>query len=183
MSVADWVGELREAFDAEFGEGPPRIGSLATVDEEGRPRVRSVVCRRLEDDGSLWFASDARSAKNRETRVHPFGEVAFWLPTLREQFRVAGKLNIISTGDRRDRAWAELSDRARALFFWHPPGGPLRDDRDLPEEVGAWTAIPLTFELVILKADRVDALDLNEHPHRRRVWRADRSWAVRDVNP
>ena len=156
---------------------------MATVDDAGRPRVRSVVCRKVEDGGSLWIASDARSEKNREARAHPFGEIAFWLPTLRQQFRIAGSLSVTSASERRDRAWAELSDSARALFFWDPPGRPLGEDREFPEAVGAWTAIPGTFELLILKADRVDHLNLNEHPHRRLIWRADRSWGVRAVNP
>ncbi|MDB5352588.1 MAG: hypothetical protein JWN86_3835 [Planctomycetota bacterium] len=183
MSVSDWVAELREAFEAEFGTESPRIGALATVDDAGRPRVRSVVCRNVEEDGTLWVASDARSEKNREARAHPFGEIAFWLPTLREQFRVAGSLRISAMGDRRDRVWAELSDASRALFFWPPPGGPIREDAELPDRVDVSTQIPGTFELLVLKADRVDHLDLNEHPHRRRIWRADRSWAVREVNP
>lgn len=183
MSELDWVAELRAALDAEFAEQAPKIGALATVDDAGRPRVRSVVCRKLEECGSLWVASDARSEKNREARANPFGEIAFWLPAIRQQFRIAGSLSVTAASERRDRAWAELSDASRALFFWDSPGRPLGDDRDFAESVGAWTAIPATFELLILKADRVDHLDLREHPHRRRVWRADRSWAVREVNP
>ena len=183
MSVSDWVGELRGALDSDFGERAPRVAALATVDDAGRPRVRSVVCRKVEDSGDLWVASDTRSQKNREARARPLGEIAFWLPTLRQQFRIAGSLSVTSASKRRDRAWAELSDSARALFFWDAPGRPLGEDREFPEAVGAWTAIPLTFELLILEPDRVDHLDLNEHPHRRRVWREDCSWAVQDVNP
>lgn len=183
MILSDWVDELRNALDAEFGERSPRIAALATVDRAGRPRVRSVVSRKVEDSGDLWVVSDSRSEKNREARDHPFGEIVFWLPTLRQQFRIAGSLSVTSASTRRDRAWAELSDSARALFFWDPSGRPLGEDREFPEAVGAETAIPETFELLVLKADRVDHLDLRMHPHRRRIWEADHSWAVRDVNP
>ncbi len=183
MSVSDWVGELRAALDSEFGERAPRVGALATVDDAGRPRVRSVVCRKVEDTGALWVVSDARSEKNREIRARPFGEIAFWLPSLRQQFRIAGSLVVTSAGNRRDLAWAELSDAARALFFWDPPGYPIGEVGEFPKAVGAGTAIPAAFELLILNADRADHLDLNAHPHRRRVWRADSSWVVREVNP
>jgi PPOX class probable FMN-dependent enzyme len=183
MSVSDWVGELREALDAEFVDEVPRVVTLATVDDEGRPRARSVICRNVEDDGSLWVASDARSEKNHQARAHPFGAMVFWLPSLREQFCLAGSLSVTSASERRDRAWAELSDKSRALFFGAKPGSAIREGDEFPEEVGAWTAIPGSFELLILKPDCVDHVDLNEHPARRRIWRADRSWAVRDVNP
>lgn len=179
-----WIDEFRAALDAEFA-AKPRVGALATVDDEGRPRVRSVVCRRVEDDGSLWVASDSRSEKNGQAASHPFGEIVFWLPSRREQFRLAGTLQVVSGDDpRRIRAWHDLSDSARALFFWDRPGAPIFEERgENPERIEVEAKIPNSFELLVLSPDRVDALDLNRHPHRRRRWRESESWAAEKINP
>lgn len=179
-----WVDEFRAALDAEFA-ARPRVGALATVDGEGRPRVRSVVCRRVEDDGSLWVVSDARSEKNAQAAARPFGEMAFWLPSRREQFRLSGGLAVVSGDDpRRILAWRNLSDSARALFFWDHPGVPIFEESgENPERIGAEAPIPSSFELLVLSPDRVEALDLNRHPHRRRRWRVSEGWAVEEINP
>lgn len=182
--MSDWVAEMKAALDAEYG-AKPRIAALATVDEGGRPRVRSVVCRRVEEDGSLWVASDARSDKNEQIRARPFGEMVFWLSTRREQFRVAGEMEVVRGDDlRRIPAWRDLSDSARALFLWEPPGMPIiGTGGDNPERVPADAAIPESFELLILHPDRAEHLDLKPHPHHRRRWREANGWEVEEIHP
>jgi pyridoxamine 5'-phosphate oxidase len=181
--MSAWVAEMRAAIDAEY-ETRPRVAALATVDEDGRPRVRSVVCRRIEDDGALWIVSDSRSDKNEQARAHAFGEMAFWLPSRREQFRIAGALAVVSGPDPRlMQAWHDLSDAARALFFWEAPGSPFGEGQEPPRAVGVEITIPSTFELLVLHPDRAEHLDLNPHPHHRRRWRRVNGWSVDVINP
>src|SRR5687768_7583827 len=125
-----WVAEFRSSLEREFGDHP-RVAALATVDESDHPRARSVVCRQVEDDGTTWYTSDARSAKNRQLSREPRAEAVFWLPMLREQYRISGRVDIIRPGDAEDvrtHAWDTLSSASRALFLWPDPGAPLDPD-------------------------------------------------------
>lgn len=169
-----WLPELRSALDAEFADRP-RVAALATVDEDGRPRVRSVVCRRVEAHGDLWLCSDARSAKNAQLKHNPAAELAFWLPSRREQYRVSGSVAVLSARSpdpRRAALWAGLADPARALFAWPEPGQPLDSDPNaFTAALPADAPLPASFEVLILTPEVVEHLDLNPHPHHRRRWR------------
>jgi pyridoxamine 5'-phosphate oxidase len=181
--MSEWAAEMRAAIDAEYGTRP-RVAALATVDQAGRPRVRSVVCRRIEEDGALWIVSDSRSDKNGQARANAFGEMAFWLPSRREQFRIAGGLEVVLGSDPRlTQAWQDLSDGARALFFWPEPGAPFDEGQEAPRAVGVEAPIPPAFELLVLGPDHAEHLDLNPHPHRRRRWRRESGWSVEVINP
>ncbi len=178
--MIEWVGLLQAALTAEFHTGP-MIASLATVDGHHRPRARSMVIRRIEADGSLWFCTDGRSDKAGEVRESPFAEVVFWLPSLREQFRVAGSVGR-ATDLERTELWGELSDAARALFAWPAPGRP-RADEPFPKGLPREAPIPDNFEAMLVRPDRVDHLDLTGHPHRRTRWEGPPSWEAREINP
>ena len=144
-----------------------------------------VVVRRVEDDGGLWIASDARSDKGTQFRERPGAEVVFWLANLREQFRIAGAVEIANLSDpSRPTLWRELSDSARSLFLWPTPGklrGP--EDSRFPERVSAQTEMPETFDLLILLPDRSERLQLGEHPHLRTRWDARSNWEAEILNP
>jgi pyridoxamine 5'-phosphate oxidase len=178
-----WLPPLLSSLDAECGPRP-RIVALATVDERGRPRVRSVVCRRIEEDGTLWVASDARSAKNRHIRANPAVEVVFWLPAAREQFRLAGTASFLDDHAARERVWRELSDESRALFAWPEPGEPAEQDASaFAEGIPAGDAIPESFEVLLVHPEEVERLELRPFPHRRTRWRQDEGWRATRVNP
>lgn len=184
--MIEWVEELRAGFTAEFGTGP-KVITLATV-VAGFPRVRTIVCRQVTDDGVLVVASDARSEKNAQLRQTPTAEACVWLATLRRQFRLRGRASVISaTGPAewhtsagaqrvvalREVLWAELSEAARAMFFWPNPGERRDPDAShFPPSVRTGLP-PDTFELVTLFPDYVETLDLRTHPHRRRGWSYD----------
>ncbi len=71
-----------------------RTSALATIDRNGAPRVRSVICRKISADGSVWAISDGRSEKNEQLKASPHAEMCFWLPGRREQFRVGGSVKV-----------------------------------------------------------------------------------------
>ena len=182
-----WLQELREAMRPPEGGGGPIVATLATVDAAGCPRARSVVVRRLDDGGRLWIASDGRSEKNEELRRNPAGEVVLWLPGQRLQFRLRGPVELLGAGSPQDERvvlWRELSDSARALFFWPSPGAPLSaDSREVPAAAPASLAPPASFEVVVLRPAEVERLDLRPHPHARSRWRQEDDWRGFDINP
>ncbi len=199
--MSEWIGELRSALAREFGEGKPHIATLATVDRGGSPRARTVVCRRVAADGSLCVVSDARSEKNDHVKANPQAEVVFWLPTLREQYRVLGSVRMAGaaatnggTGGTgggsgidpvRLELWRAMSDPARALFFWPSPGVRRVDPPEaFPQAVPASADVPPTFEVIIVRPKRVEHLQLTVHPHRRRRWMLAGKWsAAAELNP
>ena len=70
VAMAEWVSLLRESVAAEYG---PRllIAALATVDDQGRPRVRHVVCRRFGLRGFRDLAPELSEALSHPvTYIH-----------------------------------------------------------------------------------------------------------------
>ena len=204
--MIEWVAELTAAPDEEFG-AKPKVMTLATVNEHGAPRARTVVCRAIiEDDPSLVVASDARSEKNRQVRQNGLTELCFWLPTLRRQYRLECRAMTLSAevierlvadvNDRgadeaaklaplRENVWTELSDASRALFFWPQPGA-AREIKSSRFPQAVRTGLPPdNFELIRFAPRRVEVLDLRPHPHRRRRWEVDghNTWTGADINP
>lgn len=181
----DWIELLRAALADEFGDGKPHICTLATVDEDGNPDARSVVCRWIDEAGRLYFASDARSEKGRQLRRCPAAAAVFWLPRRREQFRLRGKpveiLDATPNPPLRQQIWQDLSPASRALFAWPPPGAERGENESaFPRELDAATPIAPTFAVLSFYADEVQHLDLNPHPHERTVWQGG---TRRRVNP
>ena len=181
---SEWLDLFRRALADHYGDRPV-IAALATADADGRPRVRHVVCRRVDDDGGLWIAVDARSAKVDQLAAHPHAELAFWLAGDRDQFRARGAAAVL-TGPEPDRAalWRSLSDTARALFAWPPPGTPREPDpARFPAALPPGDAPPPSFAALVIRPDEFEHLALRDHPHLRRIWRAVDGWIGRDVNP
>lgn len=160
--------------------------ALATVDAAGAPRVRSVVCRKVDDDGSLLFASDTRSEKHDQLVRDPRAEAVCWLPTIREQFRFAGAVELIG-GDflegSRIEIWRSMPPQSRAVFSWPSPGTP----KDWPDERFAQSVDvpepPKNFEILSLIPHAVERLELSRHPHRRTRWRSATGWLPEELNP
>jgi PPOX class probable FMN-dependent enzyme len=182
-----WLVELFAAMGA-VQRSTPLIATLATVDFLGRPRARSVVCRRIdEEDGSIWIASDARSEKNEHARETKLAELVIWLPQPREQFRLFGDVSVLDVSDemgRRFQLWEDLSDATRAMFFWPTPGTPLEaTPRAFPGEMPAGEGPPDSFEVLVLRPTQVERLQLQPHPHQRTRWRAEKGWRAEALNP
>jgi len=185
--MSEWVAELTRALAEEYGD-KPHVCALATVDKNGAPRARMVVCRRVAADGSAWVVSDARSEKNEQAKAVPQAEVVFWLAGRREQFRLLGSVKILA-GAANDPArlelWKDLSDASRALFAWPSPGAKRLDAPEaFATAVGAATPPPPNFEVLIVRPRRVEQLQLTPHPHRRRRWMLAGNWSsAAEVNP
>lgn len=185
VMLSEWIDDLSRAMDRQYGHDA-RVATLATVDRSGAPHARSVICRRLDEEGQLYFVSDARTEKNEHVRGEKRVEVVFWMTALQSQYRVAGEMRILSLGHDEHlvkQLWQELNDQTRALFFWPTPGIAVAQDDVYPQAVSADVNPPPMFEALILKPLQVERLSLASLPHRRRRWRIDTSWNGVDVNP
>jgi general stress protein 26 len=175
-----WLELFHGSLPSE--KGPP-LGALATVDGEGRPRVRYVVCH-LEPDGRIWFGTNARSNKNRHVKERPQVELVFWTAATGRQFRVEGLAEPIRNAGMLRRIWQGMTDQVRAFYHWPDSNSAARSDPSLfPAAVPATTPPPPNFEPIIVAPAQVEMLDVSLQPHVRRVWSRQRNWSAADVNP
>jgi pyridoxamine 5'-phosphate oxidase len=106
---------LDEAASAEIND--PEAMALATVDEDGLPDARMVLCKGADARG-LVFYSNVESAKGRELEGQPKAAALFHWKTLRRQIRFRG-------------AVAELTGAESDAYFASRPRG---------SQIGAWAS-------------------------------------------
>ncbi|MEU6882859.1 pyridoxal 5'-phosphate synthase [Streptomyces sp. NPDC046712] len=91
---------------ARAGQTEPHTMSLATVDEDGRPDVRTVMLHGADERG--WhFASHESSAKGRQLAARPEAALSFYWPVQGRQVRLRGP---VTTGTSRE-AYDDLHAR------------------------------------------------------------------------
>lgn len=185
MPAMQWLDELRAALGQQYGS-QPAVMLLASVDPSGAPHARCLICRRIDETGRIYAATDSRTDKNAQLRADRRAELVFWLPAVSTQFRLSGEARIIAFPEdeplRRD-IWRSLSDQERSTYFWPTPGIAAASDDLFTQAVAADVAPPRTFEVLVIEPKQVDRLSMCYHPHRRRVWRAINEWVGVDVNP
>ncbi|MGW8783041.1 pyridoxine/pyridoxamine 5'-phosphate oxidase [Streptomyces sp. NPDC055796] len=96
---------------AAAGQPEPHTMSLATVDADGRPDVRTLMLH--DADGHGWhFASHATSAKGRQLAGHPDAALGFYWPAVARQVRLRGR--VTACGPQESRA--DLAVRSRGAL-------------------------------------------------------------------
>ncbi|MFJ9946121.1 pyridoxine/pyridoxamine 5'-phosphate oxidase [Streptomyces erythrochromogenes] len=110
---AEPVALFREWFvhAARAGQQEPHTMSLATVDGEGRPDVRTLMLHDV-DVRSWHFASHATSAKGVQLAARPEAALGFYWPSVGRQVRVRGR--VTACGPQESRA--DLAVRSRGAL-------------------------------------------------------------------
>ncbi len=106
---------LKEAGGSEIND--PEAMALATVDADGLPDARMVLCKGADERG-LVFYSNVGSAKGRELEGQPRAAALFHWKSLRRQARFRGAVTELTGGE---------SD---AYFATRPRGS----------QIGAWAS-------------------------------------------
>ena len=114
-----WVALLRKWLaDAESaGVAEPNAMVVGTVDGEGRPATRSVLCKSVDDTGITFF-TNYDSAKGEELASTPYATATFPWFLLGRQVHVRGPVTKVS---------AEVT----ADYWRHRPRG---------SQLGAWAS-------------------------------------------
>lgn len=193
MSLAPWRSPLARALHRNRSLPYARYLQLATIKEDGRPANRTVVFRGfVEDTNQLKFVTDSRSDKASQIEHQAACEICWYFPNTREQFRIAGSLQLIganfvdaSLQSVRQQAWQELSDAARLQFSWPHPGKPRSDSAAFNPEPPSPTEPLPHFCLVLLEPHQVDHLELRGEPQNRWLYQLDQSqaWSSQAINP
>jgi pyridoxamine 5'-phosphate oxidase len=108
----DWLAEAVAA-----GVPEPDGAALATASPDGRPPVRFVLVRGIDERGARFYTNYG-SRKGRELDANPLAALALWWPALQRQLRLEGEV---------ERQTAEESD---AYFAARGRGS----------QVGAWAS-------------------------------------------
>jgi pyridoxamine 5'-phosphate oxidase len=117
--VTDPLDRAREwlADAVEAGVQEPEGAALATASPDGRPSVRFVLVRGIDEHGARFYTNYG-SRKGRELDANPRAALALWWPSLQRQLRLEGAV---------ERQSAEESD---AYFA----------SRGRGSQVGAWAS-------------------------------------------
>jgi pyridoxamine 5'-phosphate oxidase len=103
-------GWLKEAF-ADIRNA--RAMTLATVDAEGRPTARMVICRGFDvRAGWIVFYTDRESAKGKALDVNPHAALVFHWEAHERQVRIEGPVTLSPDSDS-DAYWSSRPRDAR----------------------------------------------------------------------
>ena len=121
-ALADsWLAQLQAwyaeaAADVRIGE--PNAMQVATVDEAGRPDLRTVLARGFDPRGVVFY-TNYTSAKGRQLAEHPVAAAVFaWLP-LERQVRLRGPVSKVSRAE--TEAYFAGRPRGSQLATWASP--------------------------------------------------------------
>ena len=141
-TLADsWLAQLQAWYDEAAGDpriGEPNAMQVATVDEAGRPDVRTVLARGFDARGVVFY-TNYTSAKGRQLAEHPAAAALFaWLPAER-QVRLRGPVSKVSRAE--TEAYFASRPRGSQLATWASPQSEvLADRRELDELLAEVTA-------------------------------------------
>ena len=191
--LAPWRSPLARAIHKNQSLTYARYLQLATVTPEGQPTNRTIVFRGfLWQTNQLKFITDSRSQKVEEIEKNAWGEICWYFPKTREQFRLKGKLTLVKADNphpkltkARQTTWQEISDNTRQQFTWPHPG-----KSKVP--AGAFKLVPpdranplFNFYLLLLDPTKVEHLELREEVKNRWLYQIDiyRTWTTQEINP
>jgi pyridoxamine 5'-phosphate oxidase len=94
------MAAVREWFDAARAAGlhEPEAAALATASPDGRPSVRIVLIRGIDERGLAWY-TNRESRKGRELAANPRASVAFHWAALERQVRLEGPVELLSDAE------------------------------------------------------------------------------------
>jgi len=127
--VAAWLAE------ATASTRNPTAMALATVDPDGRPSARMVICRGFDArDGWLVFYTDRESAKGRALAAHPYASLVFHWDVFERQIRIDGPVTLAPDADS-DAYWATRPADARLAAIASAQSRPLASRAALLEQI------------------------------------------------
>jgi pyridoxamine 5'-phosphate oxidase len=190
MTLPPWRSPLSRALHRNRSLPSSRYVQLATIDAQLRPCNRTIVFRGFEDPASqLRFVTDARSSKAQQISQNPWAEVCWYFSKTREQFRIAGQLQLVTSTSTagqlaRTEAWQQMSNTGREQFAWPSPAAPRQPDRQAFPIEPVELAQPLpNFCLLLLTPTAVDHLELRGEPQNRWQYLLDGHWSITAINP
>jgi pyridoxamine 5'-phosphate oxidase len=131
--AAEWL-----AYAAAAGVPEADAAALSTASADGRPSVRFVLVKGIDERGVRFFTNYG-SRKGRELGANPVAALAMWWPSLQRQLRVEGPVERLPA-EESDAYFASRS-RGSRLGAWASRQGSVIAGREALEarvaELGA----------------------------------------------
>lgn len=120
----------------------PNAMSLATVDKNGRPSVRTVLFKGITDNNGLSFYTNYESKKGRDIANNDCVSLLFnWL-SLHRQIRITGRA--IKLSEKESKAYFNRRPRGSQIGAWASNQSEVIADRSVLEE--NWKNLEQKFE-------------------------------------
>jgi pyridoxamine 5'-phosphate oxidase len=125
---------LEEAAGAEIND--PEAMTLATVDADGLPDARMVLCKGVDPRGIVFY-TNIESAKGRELKGQPRAAALFHWKSLRRQVRFRGPISEVTAAE--SDAYFASRPRGSQIGAWaSAQSRPLAARGDLEAAVEAY---------------------------------------------
>ena len=122
---------LADARASELRE--PTAMSVATVDEQGRPAVRTVLLKHLDEQGAVFF-TNIQSRKGRHLSSVPYASICIYFQDAHQQIQLDGKVSMVS-GEEANQYW-QTRPRGSQIGAWASRQSEVLDTRqDLYDRV------------------------------------------------
>ena len=127
--ITEFLNAVERATARQVDTAPV---ALATADAEGKPSVRMVLLRGVDERGFAFF-TNYNSRKSRDLDANPYASLCFHWVALDEQIRVEGRVERLSASES-DSYFAERP-RGSQLGAWaSAQSSPLPSREQLEEE-------------------------------------------------
>lgn len=120
---------------AAEGLPQPNAMSLATADVSGRPSVRTVLMKEVDDAGRIVWYTNHNSSKGHDLAENPQAEVAFLWLDLHRQVRIAG--TVAQSSDAVSDEYFASRPRGSQVAAWASPQSTVLPDRATLEHLVA----------------------------------------------
>ena len=131
MSTAAPIAKFRRWMSeaARAGVELADAVALATADARGKPSVRFVLLKTVDDDGFVFY-TNAESAKGRDLAANPRAALAVYWHATGKQARVEGRIEPVTSAEA-DDYWAERPLTSRIASLASRQSRPLANRADL----------------------------------------------------
>jgi pyridoxamine 5'-phosphate oxidase len=134
--AADPMEQFRAWFaEAEGAERQPDAMALATAQPDGKPSVRMVLLKSVDERG-LVFATNVESRKGSELLGNPWAAVTFHWVTLHRQVRAEGPVERVAR-EESDAIWNARPRGARIAAAAAIQSSPVKDREELERAFAA----------------------------------------------
>lgn len=116
---------LSEAEKTEIND--PNAMALSVIDEQGRPSVRMVLLKGVDERGFVLY-TNYNSRKGKGLRANPYAELMFHWKTLEKQIRIHGPVEQVS--DAEADAYFNSRHRESRIGAWASQQSQPMDDPD-----------------------------------------------------
>lgn len=158
VQFEQWIEAAKAADIRE-----PNAMTLATVNEQGRPRARIVLLKAFDKNGFVFY-TNYDSQKGQDLANHAYGALVFFWDALERQVRIEGQ--VVQQDKAVSTSYFQSRPRNSQIGAWTSPQSQIIKDRSvlterqaeieeqfagkaslpLPNNWGGYVLVPDTFE-------------------------------------